>query len=185
MYDTVEETILIIPNSGVRISLLVRNDEDTFKEFHRNDGSKSLRMLSSDYITISFREGGNYTSVSVSYLCMETFKEGMKECEEFISDAFFTKDNTYFVKKGYENGFKIEDLCNGRSLLFIPYVDNNTSAGTSEPGVYLYFTEDTAAFISYSGFVAMVELCRKFDLYTASKMLINNAMLYELVKDKK
>jgi len=185
MYDTIEETILIIPNSGVRISLLVRNDEDTFKEFSRNDGSKSLRMLSSDYLTISYRDGGSYYSATASYLCMETFKAGMKECEEFIGESFYIENGCYYVKKGYENGFKIEDLCNGRSLLFVPFVDNNTEAKTSEPGVYLYFTADVAAFVPYSGFIAMVELCRRFDLYTASKMLINNAMLYELMKDKK
>ena len=182
MYDSIEETILIVPNSGLRLSLLIRNDDKTFKEVTHNDGTRHLKMLTSDYLSLSIRESGVFASVTVSYLCMGIFKAGMKECREFMEKAFECHDNCYYVKKDYSGGFKIEDLCNGRSLLFIPYVDNNTESHTSEPGVSIYFSNDISTFVSYESFSSLVDICLRFDLYLASKMLLNNALMYEKIK---
>jgi len=182
MYDTIEETILIVPNTGLRLSLLIRNDDKTFKEVTHNDGTRHLKMLTSDYLSLSVRDTGVFASVTVSYLCMDIFKAGMKECREFMEKAFDCRDNSYYVKKEYRGGFKIEDLCNGRSLLFIPFVDNNEETHTSEPGVSIYFTDDISTFVPYGSFASLVEICLKFDLYMASKLLLNNALMYEKIK---
>lgn len=181
MYDKVEETVLILPKSGIRMSLLVRTDEETFRETTTNNGDKCLRVMTSDYIMISLRDRDVYASVSISYFCLETFKEGLKECLQFIQDSIIDDGNSYSVDPKKAAGFKIENLCNNRSLLFTPYIDADED-GNQTPGVTIWFSDEISAFVTYNDFEALVNTCLHFDLYMASKLLLNNAMLYEMQK---
>jgi hypothetical protein len=115
---------------------------------------------------------------------MDIFKNGLKDCRYFIEHAFGEGKDGYYVIGGMENGFKINDLCNGRSILFCPYVDHDAEKNTSTPGVTIYFSDDIMSFVAYEDFMALVDICLKFDLYTASKMLLNNALMYEFIKNK-
>jgi len=183
MYDKVEETLLILPNSKVRLSLLVRTDEETFRENTLNNGDHSLRVMTSDYLVISYRDREAYASVSVSYFCMEIFRQGLRECLKFIQDSIIDDGTSYKIDPKFAPGFKIENLCNNRSILFTPFIDTNED-GSQNPGVTIWFTEELSSFVSYNDFESLVNICLRFDLYMASKLLLNNAMLYEMMKPK-
>ena len=185
--ESIEETLIILPGSSVKLLLKVsvydREGTPVFKEFIKHNGRTSLSFNSSDYLIFEYNDRIHKVrdTVTVSYLHMATLKEGFRKAKDFLEKSFVTDesdDNKLYIDKEHCGGFKISNLINGKSLLFMPVV-STLDNGSQKVGVDLMIDHDTSkGFVEYDTFFQLCEFINTFDLYSASKSLLNTMLMY-------
>ena len=181
--DVIKEKLLILPKSSISVSLIVRTrteDRKLFREFKKKNGDSILEMHSSEYLSFEFFSKDNKSTVMASYLHIATLKDGITEAMKFIDSSLIFNENTnrWGVHQEYLHGYKIEGLINGKSLLFIPKIRRD-DANNLELGCNLMINDEACSgFLSFDTLCHLEAFIRHFDLYTASKSLINTALWY-------
>jgi hypothetical protein len=188
LFDQIEEELLVIPKTGISVSLLVRTYDPKegrgiFTEFTKADGGKKLFLQSSDYLMFKYKDKNNrdiHETVAVSYLCMDTLKRGMQEAEDFMTEAFMENENgNIIVEPAKMSGIKISGMIRNKSILFLPGIDYNAETQTQNPIVTMVLNDsECSGTMPYDIFTQLTEFIKNFNLYASSKLLLNTLISY-------
>lgn len=184
MFSHIQENLLMLPGSGITVELAITATEPPFREYNTKSGGRGLTVQTNDYIIMACKIDGRRETVAVSYLCWEQFRTGLQESKKFMEEAFIYEaaNNAYKIEDKHTGGYKIENLCRNSALLFKPVIDKDMEAGTETPGVDIYFADDFATFVAWNDYIALTEFFANFNLYMASKTLMQLAMTYSMTK---
>jgi hypothetical protein len=186
IFETIEEELLVLPKGFLSLKILINTQDQMnhsvlFKEIERKDGSRILKMKSSEYLII---EGYNADKsmkerVSISYFHIATLKSGFRLAKKFFEDTFeYGVNNNIIIKRESSGGFKINNLIKDKSLLFVPCVMSNDDG---RPEAFIEILVSRPGFggiIPCDSFFQLCEFIEYFDLYSASKSLINTMLVY-------
>lgn len=181
-FGNIEEELLHIPNTKLSLTLRVRADNDKTQLFTvRNtlDNRKNLTLNSSDYLMFRHFESRELNeTIFISYLNFTTLLKGFREFLKIFRESFvYDDDDSPAIVTSKAVYYKISNLTGNKTIGLIPLLDESNL-----PACALYLNgEAFMSIISYDDYIHLLNFLEKFDLYTASKALLNTAMLYHAI----